>query len=195
MVRGFWCLVVLAVLMASCNGKGERENRDQKTHEELMKGLDGEIEAWKKPSAEPLKPVVNDGLLLRYSRPQPRPWVDLPGMATPVELAKAATLHDGEPRDLLETVHKSVHPSEFLEGDPSPYLKFNVSDRVGRSQYSLKRIKMLQRICSAKSVEGLEMCLGEQIDILLMHVEALEKENERRHKATAKFRNAIKKKR
>lgn len=182
MNRSIWCLVL--VLLFGCNF--EVEKPAEKLHKKFAKALDDEeAQGWQKFAESP--------------PPEPLPTVELPQAATSV-------VKEGLRRSVIRPPLPPASPPpsylpqtatkvEFLEDDPSPYLEFNVSDRVGRSQYSLKRIKMLQRICRAKSVESLEMCLGEQIDILLMHVEALEKENERRHKATAEFRKAIKKKR
>jgi hypothetical protein len=167
------CLV-LAALAFGCKTEAEKEldRRDQAIVDNLTKAVRGEVEHESNPPPPPPPPVF---------------------FKTATDLAKD-TKPIGLVRKEVSAPHmqlpKTATPVEFMEGDPSPYLEFNVSPLVDRSQYSFKRLRRLQMTCHGKTVESLEMCLGEQINILMMHVEALEKENERLHKSTAKFNKA-----
>lgn len=180
MNNGVWYLVFAVLLaLAGCKPEAEKqlEMQDQATVDNLTKAANA-VGAMKfvHPSELRMKPVE----------------VELPKTITPDTTQVVLEGDDGKGTH-TKVILTEIESNEFLEDDPSPYLEFNVGNRVDPKTYSIKWLKRLQRICNTKTVEDLNMCLLEEIDILVMHVEALEKENELTHKATAKFRKEIKK--
>lgn len=174
MQKYLWCLVALAVLVIGCQPEPE------KVYVLPERSKPVTTESHPPP---PMTPLVLSKLPTE------------PTVITEQELNKYLVpkeVPDPHPRAQL----KPVAPAEFLEGDPSPYLEFNVGHMVDPKQYSLERLKAFSKgRCPLINGDISPWCLQEEIDILILHVEALEKENERlhMHKAAKKSNKAIKK--